>query len=69
MSNFKGQAVRARQKMKTETQRQITNVQSSDSVREIRHGYRRLGALQLTKLYGSEGVFVVDIGGPPRVGA
>lgn len=46
----------------------MSHAQVSSSIRESRHGYRGLGMFQLWKYYSSEGVHVIDIGGPPVVG-
>lgn len=37
--------------------------------RELRQGYRGTGMNQYWRYYSSEGLLVVDIGGPPIVGA
>lgn len=56
------------QKVRNEVDKKISQTEVSDTVRESRQGYRGLGMFQLSKYYSSEGVYVMDLGGPPVVG-
>ena len=44
----------------------LDEVQSN--IRENRQGFRGFGAFQMKKVYSSEGIYVVDVGGPPVAG-
>lgn len=61
-------AKQAGTRVKDTVNNRIQQLEVSSSVRENRHGYRGLGMFQFWKYYSSEGVHVIDIGGPPTVG-
>lgn len=56
------------QKVRGEIDKKIKQTEVSDTVRESRSGFRGLGMFQFAKHYSAEGVYVVDIGGPPLAG-
>ena len=55
-------------KVRGEVDKRVRQSEVSDTVRESRAGFRGLGMFQMAKHYSSEGVYVVDIGGPPIAG-
>jgi hypothetical protein len=56
------------QKVRGEVDKKMRQAEVNDTVRESRAGYRGMGMFQLTKYYSAEGVYVIDIGGPPLAG-
>ena len=72
MANFAknlGKSSNLWQKTKNEIDRKLKHYEVSDTVRESRAGFRGFGAIQLDKYSILNGTYVVDIGGPPIVGA
>lgn len=55
-------------KVRSEVDKKIKQAEVHDTVRESRMGFRGYGMFQLTKYYSSEGVHVIDVGGPNIVG-
>ena len=66
--NPRNAAFKAWQNIKKDTEKKLSMVESSDTVRETRMGYRGTGFFQLERLYASEGVLTIGVGGPPVAG-
>ena len=66
--NRRNSANKAWHSIKTEIDKKGNTSEAFDSVRESRMGYRSTGFYQLNRLFASEGVLTIGIGGPPIVG-